>query len=53
MTIRCNVCSIEIDEKDVDSHTSSTQHIDAKSKISTNGKGLEKSVIDMWYNSLG
>ncbi|WP_165776433.1 hypothetical protein [Candidatus Nitrosotalea bavarica] len=53
MNLRCNVCSIEIDEKEVDSHIGTPQHLENKSKISTNGKGLDKSVTDMWYKSLG
>ena len=52
VSIRCNVCSINIDEKDVDSHISTSKHLENKSKISTNGKGLDKSVSNMWHNSL-
>jgi len=52
LNIRCNVCSIEIDEKEVDSHIGTPKHLENKSKISTDGKGLDKSVTNMWHNSL-
>jgi hypothetical protein len=52
MSLRCNVCSINIDEKDVDSHINTPKHLENKSKISTNGKGLDKSVANLWHNSL-
>ena len=52
MSLRCNVCSINIDENDVEFHISTPKHLENKSKISTNGKGLDKSVANLWYNSL-
>jgi len=52
LSLRCNICSIEIDEKEVESHIITKQHIENKSKISTNGKGLGKSVSSMWHKSL-
>jgi len=52
LNLRCNVCSIDIDEKEVDSHIGKSQHLENKSKISINGKGLDKSVASMWHKSL-
>ncbi|MDE1770644.1 MAG: hypothetical protein KGI28_08860 [Thaumarchaeota archaeon] len=53
MSLRCNICSIEIDEKYVESHITTKQHLENKSKVSTNGKGSDKSVASMWHNALG
>lgn len=52
MSLRCNICSIDIDEKDVEIHITTPKHLENKSKISTNGKGLDKSVTNMWHSSL-
>ncbi|HZS74303.1 MAG TPA: hypothetical protein VFA69_07360 [Candidatus Nitrosotalea sp.] len=52
MNLLCSICSIEIDETEVESHISTPQHIENKSKITTSGKGLDKSVASMWLKSL-
>ena len=53
MTLRCNICSQNIDEKEVENHVSSKQHQENKSKISaTNSKGSDNSVVKMWQKSL-
>mgnify|MGYP003624023135 CR=1 FL=1 len=50
--IRCNICDVEFDEKDVDTHVKSIQHEEKKAKISSNASGLEISVVKTWRNSL-
>jgi hypothetical protein len=52
MTLRCNICSTEIDEADVESHIISQIHLENKSKTSTIGKGQGDSVANLWHNSL-
>jgi hypothetical protein len=52
LILRCNMCSMDIDEKEVEFHITSQHHLENKSKTSTNDKGLDKSVANMWYNSL-
>ncbi|MDE1842089.1 MAG: hypothetical protein KGH95_00400 [Thaumarchaeota archaeon] len=52
MGLRCNICSKEINENDVIVHIDTTEHKDNKSKISTSGKGSDKSVANMWLKSL-
>jgi len=51
LSVRCNICSIEIDETEVESHIVTQKHLENKSKISTNSKGLDKSVASMWLKS--
>ncbi|MDE1844719.1 MAG: hypothetical protein KGI10_05245 [Thaumarchaeota archaeon] len=51
MNVRCNICSIEIDESEVESHITTPKHLENKSKISTNSNGLDKSVAAMWLKS--
>ncbi|HEU5489041.1 MAG TPA: hypothetical protein VFV16_09500 [Candidatus Nitrosotalea sp.] len=52
MSLLCNICSTKIDENEVELHISTPQHIENKLKITTNGKGLDKSVASMWLKSL-
>ncbi|VVC05774.1 Uncharacterised protein [uncultured archaeon] len=53
MNLRCNICSQDIDEKEIENHVSSKQHEENKSKISgTNPKGSDNSVVKMWLKSL-
>ena len=52
MTVRCNICNIDIDEKNVDEHIKFGQHEQNKTKISSSSAGLEISVIKTWRNSL-
>lgn len=52
MTLRCNICSTDINEDEVESHVTSQLHLENKSKTFTKGKGLDKSVANMWYDSL-
>jgi len=51
MSLHCNICVTEINENDVESHINSPAHLENKSKISTTGKGLDKSVASMWLKS--
>jgi len=51
LSVRCNICSIEIDETEVESHIVTQKHLENKSKISTNSKGSDKSVASMWRKS--
>ncbi len=52
MSIRCNVCLLEIDEKDVEAHVNSQQHRDNKVKISKKIEhGSDLSVVKVWQNS--
>jgi hypothetical protein len=51
LNVRCNICSIEIDETEVESHIAVQNHLENKSKISTNSKGSDKSVAAMWLKS--
>jgi hypothetical protein len=53
MNLYCNICSQEIDEKEMESHVNTRQHNENKSKISkTNERGSANSVVKMWQNSL-
>jgi len=53
LNFRCNICSQDIDEKEVENHASSKQHQENKSKIpGTNAKGSDNSVISVWLKSL-
>ncbi len=53
MNLRCNICSQDIDEKEVENHASSKQHQENKSKVpSTNIKSSDNSVVKMWLKSL-
>jgi hypothetical protein len=52
MAVHCNICNIDIDEKDVDIHIKSGQHEQNKKSISSNDSGLEISVAKTWRNSL-
>lgn len=53
MNLRCNICSQDMDEKDVNNHVISKQHQENKSKIAaTNSKGSDNSVVKMWQKSL-
>ncbi|MFZ1076581.1 MAG: hypothetical protein WAN47_04020 [Nitrosotalea sp.] len=52
LNLRCNICSQEIDEKEVESHVNMQQHKENKLKISKpNESGSDISVVKMWYNS--
>jgi len=51
LNVRCNICSTEIDETEVESHITAQNHLENKSKISTNSKGSDKSVAVMWLKS--
>ncbi|HEU5221550.1 MAG TPA: hypothetical protein VFU58_05770 [Candidatus Nitrosotalea sp.] len=51
MSVRCNICSIEIDEPEVETHIVTQKHLENKSKISINSNGAGKSVASMWLKS--
>jgi hypothetical protein len=51
MSLFCNICSIEINENDVEIHIVTPQHIENKARISPTGKGLDKNVASMWLKS--
>lgn len=55
MSIRCNICSLDLDEKDIEAHLKDIQHqsnkksiLDSKGKENKNGKSL----IEIWLESL-
>ena len=55
MSIRCNICSLDLDEKDIEAHLKDRQHqsnkksiLDSKGKENTNGESL----IKIWLESL-
>ncbi len=53
MNVRCNVCSLEIDEKDVQTHVNTSQHKDNKAKISKKiERGSDLSVVNVWLDSI-
>jgi len=53
LNLRCNICSQDIDEKEIENHVKTQQHKKEKTKISgTNGKGIDNSVVKMWLKSL-
>jgi len=50
--VRCNICSQDIDEKEVDSHINTPQHKENKErlgKIKTTGSNT--SVVKVWQDS--
>ncbi len=54
MSQRCNICSLDVDEKEIESHLSSLQHIDNKAKLSKKiERGSDLSVVKVWQKSLG
>ncbi|MDE1831853.1 MAG: hypothetical protein KGI02_05715 [Thaumarchaeota archaeon] len=52
MSLLCNICVTEINEKEVESHINTPAHLENKSKISTSEKGLDRSVATIWLKSL-
>ena len=49
MNLRCNICSQDIDEKEVENHIASKQHQENKTKIpSLHSNGSDNSVVKMW-----
>ena len=55
MSIRCNICSLDLDEKDIEAHLKDMQHqsnkksiLDSKGKENKNGNSL----IKIWLESL-
>lgn len=54
MAPRCNICSQDVDEKQVESHVDSTQHKENKAKLSKKiESGSDLSVVKVWQSSLG
>ncbi len=52
MTLRCNICSQDIDEKEVESHVNTLQHKENKARlgrIKETGSGA--SVVKVWLES--
>ena len=53
LNLRCNICSHEIDEKEIDDHVKTKLHTENKSKASrSDSKGSSNSVVKMWQDSL-
>jgi len=53
LNLRCNICLTDIDEKEVESHIITQQHLQNKSKSTPKGRvGRDKSVVNMWNSSL-
>lgn len=54
MAPRCNICSQDVDEKQLESHVDSVQHKENKAKLSKKiEKGSDLSVVKVWQSSLG
>ncbi|MDE1766929.1 MAG: hypothetical protein KGI27_11775 [Thaumarchaeota archaeon] len=52
MSIRCNICLQDIDEKETESHVNTPQHIENKAKIAKRSeKGSDASVVKVWQSS--
>ncbi|MGI0101589.1 MAG: hypothetical protein ACREA7_03215 [Nitrosotalea sp.] len=52
MNLRCNICSQEIDENEMEAHVNTQQHKENRLKISKpNENGSDTSVVKMWHNS--
>ncbi len=55
MDARCNICSLDLDEKDIEAHLKDMQHQSNK-KSMLDSKNMEntagESVIKMWLESL-
>ncbi len=51
LNLRCNICSVDVDEKEIESHIVTEKHIANKSKVPPVQESSTKSVISMWYNS--
>ncbi|HJU12983.1 MAG TPA: hypothetical protein VJ792_00820 [Candidatus Nitrosotalea sp.] len=53
MVVRCNICSKELEEKEVDTHVATKEHKEGKEKLARkNETGSEVSVVKVWMNSL-
>ncbi len=53
MSFRCNICSLEIDEKDVENHITTPKHMENKTMISKKiERGSDLSVVKVWQNSI-
>jgi hypothetical protein len=52
MNFLCNICSIDLDEKDVKSHIKTQEHEQNKIINSKTIRGSGKSVASMWFDSL-
>lgn len=54
MTLRCNICAQNVDEKDVEAHIETQQHIENKARLaSIENKGSDLSVAKVWLESVG
>ena len=54
MAPRCNICSQDVDENQVEGHVDSAQHKENKAKLSKKSeKGSDLSVVKVWQSSLG
>lgn len=52
LTLRCNICSQEIDEKELESHLNTLQHKDNKTRLGEKiDKGSDASVVKVWLSS--
>ena len=52
MALRCNICSQEIEEKDLGAHLESQQHADNRAKLGKKIEGgLGVSIVGKWLES--
>ena len=52
MTLRCNICSQNVDEKDVESHIDTQQHKESKSRLgSAHRGGSGPSIVRAWLGA--
>lgn len=53
MTLRCNICSQEIEEKDLEAHLNLQQHKENKERLAKRiEKGLDVSIVGKWLESV-
>ncbi|MDE1828749.1 MAG: hypothetical protein KGI25_00345 [Thaumarchaeota archaeon] len=54
MALRCNICSQNVDESEVESHINSAQHKESKTRLAKiENKGSDSSVVKVWLSSFG
>ena len=53
MALRCNICSLEIGEDEVESHVATQKHLENKERLAkAKDAGSDESVVRAWKESL-
>ncbi len=53
MALRCNICSVELEEKDVENHIASSSHKENRERLAkAKDTGSDASVAKAWMGSL-